>query len=85
MKSYKSDQLVVSVPPLEGMALRETAEELHIGTASLLRLLIDKGLKASQEIEPIYIKNKTRLSLLTDLQLLEMKTKPTPKTKNKTL
>jgi hypothetical protein len=83
VKAYKSDQLVVSMPPLEGMALRETAEEMHLGTASLLRILIDRGLRASQEIEPIYIKNKNRLSKLTDLQLLEMKTKPILKPKNK--
>lgn len=71
MKTYKSDQLVIPIPLPDGLAIREIAGKESY--APLLRKLITDGLKANAELDTAFQKARTRFSLLSDLQLLQLK------------
>lgn len=69
------------MPLAQGLALRAVAEHMGISTASLVRMLIRRGIDVFPAMKEVYDPKYAELSKLNDLQLLHAKSGPLPPTK----
>jgi hypothetical protein len=81
MRRFNSDQIVVPMPLAQGLALRVVAEHMGLSTASLVRMLIRRGIDVVPTVKEVYDPKYAELSKLNDLQLLQAKSGPLPQIK----